>query len=144
VKHRLFAIVPFALLALCGCTSTPDAGATARAYPQAMPQFGTLDIQVFRRSREVEFTNTTPRAFGPSTIWINRRSIAVGETVTLPLEAFVDENGERFRAGGFFAAYIPDIIALAQLETSGTQTGTTPDQQQTVLLGLITVKAGAD
>ncbi len=150
MKHRLFAIVPFALLALCGCTSTPDAGATARAYPQAMPQFGTLDIQVFRRSREVEFTNTTPRAFGPSTIWINRRyaydirSIAVGETVTLPLEAFVDENGERFRAGGFFAAYIPDIIALAQLETSGTQTGTTPDQQQTVLLGLITVKAGAD
>lgn len=135
---------------LAGCVSTPDAGATARAYPQAMPQFGTLDIQVFRRSRDIEFTNTTPRRFGQSTLWINRRyaydidAIGVGETVTLPLEAFVDENGERFRAGGFFAAYIPDIIALAQLETSGSNVSAASGEDQKVLLGLITVQAGAD
>ncbi len=146
VKLRTVAFLILAPLLLAGCASTPDAGAPARAYPEAMQQYGTLDIQVFRRSREIEFTNTTPRAFGKSTLWLNRRfaydlaSIGVGETITLPLEAFVDENDERFKAGGFFAGYIPDIIALAQLETTTKEEG----NSRPILLGLITVKAGAD
>jgi hypothetical protein len=61
----------------------------------------------------------------------------VGETVALDLEEFVDENGDRFKAGGFFAGYIPDIIALAQLQT-------TTNDGKPILLGLVTVKAGAD
>jgi hypothetical protein len=141
VNTRLLTLVLFAALGLVGCTSVPEAGAPARAYPAALPQFGTLDIQVFRRSREMEFTNTTPRAFGESTIWLNRRyayrvaSIGVGETVRLPLAAFVDENGERFRAGGFFSGDEPDVIALAQIET-------TTNAGEPIVLGLVTVKAG--
>ena len=113
------------------------------AYPRQMTQYGTLDIQVFRRSTTMEFTNTTPRAFGKSTLWINQRfsrpiaGIAVGETVEVPLEEFVDSNGDVFKAGGFFAGYIPDIIALAQLET-------TTNDGQPILLGFVTVKAGTN
>jgi hypothetical protein len=141
VNTRLLSLILFATLGLVGCTSVPEAGAPARAYPAALPQSGTLDIQVFRRSREVEFTNTTPRAFGESTIWLNRRyasrltSIGVGETVRLPLAAFVDENAERFRAGGFFSGDEPDVIALAQIET-------TTNAGEPIMLGLVTVKAG--
>jgi hypothetical protein len=139
--RRLMLCAAAVLVLASGCVSTPEAGSPTRAYPEAMPQFGTLDVQVFRRSREMEFTNTTPRAFGPSTIWINRRyahavaSIGVGETVRLPLAAFVDENAERFRAGGFFSGDEPDIIALAQIET-------TTNAGDPIMLGLITVKAG--
>ena len=149
MKTPLIIAVLTVLNVLSGCASTPDAGAPARAYPAAMQQYGTLDIQAFRRSREIEFTNTTPRAFGKSTLWLNRRfaydlaSIGVGETITLPLEAFVDENNERFKAGGFFAGSIPDIIALAQLETT-TKEESVVGGGRPILLGLITVKAGAD
>ena len=140
MKRPLLAVL---VLAPSGCSSGPAPVVTGPAYPRAMPQFGTLDIQVFRRSTSMEFTNTTPRAFGKSTLWLNQRfskaidAIAVGETVELDLEDFVDANGDAFKAGGFFAGYIPDIIALAQLET-------TTNDGQPILLGLITVKAGVN
>lgn len=128
-------------LALGGCgRELMDPGP---GYPSAMQQYGTLDIQVFRRTTTMEFTNTTPRAFGKSRLWLNQRfsreieKIGVGETLELELSEFVDHNGDVFKAGGFFSADVPDIIALAQLET------TTLDGRP-ILLGFITVKAGSE
>lgn len=140
MKRTLLAL---ALLALPGCSSAPKEKPIGPVYPRQMPQYAVLDIQVFRRTTTMEFTNTTPRAFGQSRLWLNTRfsrpidAIAVGETVELSLEDFVDENGDRFKAGGFFAGYVPDIISLAQLET-------TTNDGRPILLGLVTVKAGAN
>lgn len=145
MKHRTNIVAAAAigvlsgLMGLGGCAR--DKMDPGPQYPAAMPQYGTLDIQVFRRTTTMEFTNSTPRAFGKSRIWLNRRfsreieKIAVGETVELELSEFIDHHGDVFKAGGFFSAEVPDIIALAQLETT-TLDGTP------ILLGFVTVKAG--
>lgn len=109
--------------ALSGCASRPDPVDYARAYPKGVVPSGTADIQIFRSDKHVELTNTTPRAFGPSTLWLNAwysrpiDGLAVGETLKLPLKDFRDEFGDAFRGGGFFAAERPERLVLAQLET---------------------------
>lgn len=126
--------------ALAGCSSGPRAVDYARAYP-ALKQGETLDIQVFRRAKRIELTNTTARAFGPSTLWLNAwysrplGGLGVGQTLDLPLKEFRDENSEPFRGGGFFAAEAPDRLVLAQLETTG------PDGKP-LMLGLVVVSGG--
>lgn len=68
-------------------------------------------------------TNTTAMSFGPSRLWLNRRFSCpieewkVGQTLDLHLSVFVDEFGEEFRPGGFFAAENPDKIVHAQIES---------------------------
>jgi hypothetical protein len=94
-------------------------------YPAAMPLGDTLDIQLARDGTEVELTNTTPRAFGESTIWLNRwygrriGGLAPGQTLRLGLRDFKDMYGESFRAGGFFAIQRADRVAVAELDTGG-------------------------
>lgn len=94
----------------------------AADYPFEAKQETTLDIQVVRRGTRVTMTNTTATNFGPTRLWLNRRfsfPIAkweIGETLDLPLKDFLDEFGERFRPGGFFAAEAPDTIVHAQIE----------------------------
>lgn len=144
MKTGFLTICACAMLAagLSGCSSGPRAVEYARAYP-ALKQGETLDIQVFRREKRIELTNTTARAFGPSTLWLNAwfsrpiKSLAVGETLDLPLSEFRDENSEAFRGGGFFAAEAPEKLVLAQLET-------TDADAKPVLLGLVVVATGGE
>lgn len=116
-----------ALLALPACHSGPDARAYATPYPMALKQDRTLDIQVVRREQRVTMTNTTAINFGPSRLWLNRRfslpieEWKIGQTLDFHLSRFVDEFGETFRPGGFFAAEAPDTIVQAQIETPRTQ-----------------------
>ncbi len=122
---------------LTACAAPRNPVPYARLYPAAPDRAQTLDIQVVRGTHHLEFTNTTARAFGPSTIWLNGRfsrpidGVDVGETVRLRLTEFRDENYEAFRAGGFFAAGTPDLLVLAELETE--------DAGRKVFYGLVVV-----
>ncbi len=104
-----------------GCRSV-EIAAEPIAFP-ALKQSKTLDIQVVRDGTHIRLSNTTATPFGASRLWLNRRfslaigSWAIGQTLDLPLSDFRDEFGERFRAGGFFAAEAPDTIVQAQLQT---------------------------
>lgn len=93
------------------------------AYPETITQGEVFDVQVFRDVSVLKFTNTTTRDFGQSVIWINKRySLAIpgfasGESVELDLHLFVDEFGDVYRAGGFFAQRTPAPVVLVQIET---------------------------
>jgi hypothetical protein len=95
------------------------------AYPAGATRTETIDVQVIRRGTRIEMTNTTARAFGPGTLWINGwygreiPGLAVGESLNLRLRDFRDEFGDEFRAGGFFAKEAPDRIVLAELQIEG-------------------------
>ena len=128
--------------ALSGCRSAPRPVAYARPYPEAA-QAESINIQVFRRTKSIELTNTTARAFGKSTLWLNARfcrpvdSLGIGESLTLPLSEFRDEFYEPFRGGGFFASEPPDRLVLAQIETTGTE-------GKPVMLGMVVVGGEAE
>lgn len=113
----------------------------ATEYPASIMQGKTLDIQVVRREQHVTMTNTTAINFGPSRLWLNRRfsrpieEWKIGQTLDFHLSTFVDEFGERFRPGGFFAAEAPDTIVQAQIETPRDDGGTA----EVKVLGLIVV-----
>jgi hypothetical protein len=130
----VFAAVP-------GCRAGPREIRQGPVYPGRMPAGETLDVQVFRHQTEIEFTNTTARPLGPSTIWLNRRfgrpidGLEVGQTLRFPLRDFRDRYGESFRAGGFFAVERPERLAVAELQTVG-------GDGQPVILGLVVVGSG--
>ncbi len=93
------------------------------AYPEGITQGEVFDVQVFRDVTILRFTNTTTQDFGPSVIWLNKRyslpiaGIVSGETMELDLTSFVDEYGDVYRAGGFYAQRTPAPVVLVQLET---------------------------
>jgi len=92
-------------------------------YPEDITLGEVFDVQVFRDVSTLKFTNSTTRDFGASVVWINKRySLAIpgfasGETVELDLHDFVDEFGDVYRAGGFFAQRTPAPVVLMQIET---------------------------
>jgi hypothetical protein len=116
---------------LSGCASTNSALVEnqSRPYPQAMERSPTVPIQVIRRSTHIEMTNTTARAYGASTIWLNGRysrsieGLAIGQTLRLDLREFYDQWGDSFRAGGFFATRDPDGLVLVEIESGDALTG---------------------
>lgn len=125
---------------LAGCGSTPPVD-YARPYPKELPPGRVVDVQVFRKSKTLDFTNTTAAPLGPGTLWLNRRfsrpikeAIGVGQSVSIPLVEFRDEFGDPFRAGDFWAADNPDSLVLAQLETPR-------EGQPAEIVGLITVQS---
>lgn len=134
---RSFALV--AILCLAGCASKPAPVPYARAFPDDAPRAETLNIQIFQRETSVLLTNTTARAFGPSTLWLNMRfsrplpALAVGQTVELPLKEFRDEFQDEFRGGGFFASEVPERLVSAHLQPGSDQNPGAP------LLGLVVV-----
>ncbi|MEX0876877.1 MAG: hypothetical protein WD114_05410 [Phycisphaerales bacterium] len=113
------------------------------AYPETLPQGEVFDIQVFRDVTTLRFTNTTTRDFGPGVVWLNKRyslpidGFASGETVELDLTAFVDEFGDTYRAGGFFAQREPAPVVLVQLETTD---NTGEDAADLMLYGMVIVE----
>lgn len=112
------------VMALAGCRG--GAGIDyARPMPESLERGEVLNIQAFRNVTRLELTNTTSRSFEGGTIWINQRfsrpvgSLGVGESLDLSLREFVDEHGDTFRAGGFFATRDPLPVVLAELESEG-------------------------
>jgi hypothetical protein len=130
------------LLAPSGCQTPPTHVPYARPYPD-LKQSEVLNIQVFRRTKTIEFTNTTARVIGPSTIWLNKRfcrpidGLAIGQSMTLPMKEFRDEFYDAFRGGGFFAVEEPERLAMAQIETTGSD-------GKPVMLGMIVVGGEAE
>lgn len=143
--------VGFALLAALFCTPaalsvggcqlfneklTAEAGP---AYPEDAPMVSVLDIQVFRDVTTLRFTNTTTSDLPASTMWLNKRysaplpSVASGETSELDLRGFVDEFGDTYKAGGFFAQREPAPVVLAQIEVPD-------DNGNPLLYGLVVVE----
>ncbi len=92
------------------------------AYPDSIPKGEIYDVQVFRQSTRLKLTNITTRDFGPSTIWLNQRyslpidGLSSGQTIDLDLKTFIDEFGDTYKAGGFFAQRVPAPVVLCQLE----------------------------
>lgn len=108
---------------LAGCSGSPEVDAEARAFPYELEQAELLDVQVFRDVTRLRFTNTSGRPLGPGMLWVNRRfgyampeGVAIGERVDLDLKSFVDEFGDPFRAGGFFATRDPDKVVIVEYE----------------------------
>lgn len=132
-----------ALSMLAGCAmftnEEPGAEAWAAPYPETADRPGTLDIQVFRENTRISLTNTTPRALPAGRIWLNRRfshpvdELAAGESIDLSLLGFVDEFGEVFRAGGFFATIQPDPVVLVEWGREG------EGEEAAELIGLVIV-----
>lgn len=124
-----FAAAILAGMGVAGCRSASSPELAGPEYPDEVVQAKTLDIQVVRTETVIRLTNTTARSFGKSTLWMNRwyshpiEKFGVGETLELSLWDFRDENGEAFRAGGFFATRRPDRLVQAQLETDGSMHG---------------------
>lgn len=137
---RILLILAATCLLVQGCRSAPQQVEYARAFPEPWRQTQVLDIQVFKRKTTIEFTNTTNRTFGPSTLWLNQRfslpieGLAVGETKSLRLKDFRDEFSEPFRDASFFATEIPDRLVLAQIETQRAEPGA-----ETELLGMVVI-----
>ena len=120
---------PAVVAALCAavlgaCAARSVDTAYAREFP-ALEQGRVLEIQVRREPTTLSFTNTTASDIPPCTMWLNQRfsrpfdGLGVGDSVTLPLSSFVDEFGERFRPGGFWATRPSDRVVLAQFELPG-------------------------
>lgn len=108
-------------------------------YPESTPMAEVLNIQVFRDVTTLRFTNTTTMDIPASTMWLNKRysaplpSVASGETAELDLRGFVDEFGDTFKAGGFFAQREPASVVLAQIEM-------TDPEGEDALYGLVIVQ----
>jgi len=108
------------------------------AYPEDITLGEVFDVQVFRDVSLLKFTNTTTRDFGPSVIWLNKRfSLPIpgfdsGDTIELDLHHFVDEFGDVYRAGGFFAQRTPAPVVLVQIETV--------ENESPILHGLVVVE----
>lgn len=144
-----------ALLAAHGCSTAPNPDLAGPAYPSALRQGRTLDVQVFRDGPEIRLTNTTARPLGPGRLWLNAwysreiPAIGVGESVRYELNDFRDQYGAPFRGGGFFAARNPEALVLAQVEPAGaveagTEGGEGAGAEAAELLGLIVVGGEAE
>lgn len=108
-------------------------------YPEDAPMVTVLDVQVFRDVTTLRFTNSTTTDLPASTMWLNKRysapmpAVASGETIELDLRGFVDEFGDTYKAGGFFAQREPAPVVLAQIAVPD-------DNGNPLLYGLVVVQ----
>ena len=128
MKYLLMAAC-MAVSAAAGCHSGPGQIVEGEHYPEKVERGPTLNIQVFRRATQLEFTNTTASPIPASRLWLNAwfsrdlEPLGVGQSVVIPLREFKDRFGESFRGGGFFATEIPDRLALAEVQMDGKMLG---------------------
>ncbi|MCA9287251.1 MAG: hypothetical protein KDA05_01620 [Phycisphaerales bacterium] len=152
VSHR-FATIPLAAGVLgaaglgllgsgCGGATSVDTS-FARPFPSGLEQQRVLAIQVRREPTSITFTNTTASHVPAGTMWLNKRysrpfsGLGVGQTVTMRLVEFVDEFGESFRPGGFWATRASQRLVLAQFEVDDGAGATT-------LIGTVVVNGEED
>lgn len=92
------------------------------AYPETLPRGRSADVQVFRDVVTLRMTNTTASSYGPGRLWLNQTfsidagTLEPGQTWEFQLASFVDEFGDVFRAGGFFAQRDPAAVVLVEIE----------------------------
>jgi hypothetical protein len=134
IRTTLLALAAALLLPACGSSrATPGP-----AYPNHLQRGPVLDVQVFRTGTVVSYTNTTAATLPAGRLWLNAYfskevpALPVGQSITLDLEEFIDEHGDRYRAGGFFSAEPPKRLVLAQLQPQG-------DAAPQHLIGLVVV-----
>lgn len=114
----------FTLVGLASCSNGPKPD-YARPYPGEIEQAQTLNVQARRINDKLQLTNTTARPLPAGTLWVNRSfaypapPLEVGQSVTLPLAKFRNEQNDSFRAGGFFATERPDRVVQVQHEADG-------------------------
>ena len=119
----LLAAGPIAGLAGCQLFRETEMAAPGPSYPNELPRGTVAPVQVFREVATLRMTNTTARAFGPGRLWLNQQHSAPvgafepGDTLELDLRDFVDEFGEVYRAGGFFAQRDPAPVVLVEIES---------------------------
>ncbi len=107
----------------CRLFSEKQSAEPGPGYPNALPRGTTAEVQVFREITTLRMTNTTARTFGPGRMWLNQQYSAEvgefhpGETWELNLRSFVDEFGDVYRAGGFFAQRDPAAVVLIEIES---------------------------
>ena len=107
---------------LTSCASGPRDIAENRPYPIALRQDGSIDIQVIQKDTTLELTNATKQTLAGGTLWLNGRfahqveTLPPGARIELDLDSFIDEFGNNFKPGGFWASETPDRIILAQWE----------------------------
>ena len=135
----VLAAVLMAAWLLVGVAACASGGMRGEVYPSGADQLETVDIQVVRDEVWITFTNTTARSLGPGRVWVNRAysmpidGLGIGETARLDLRGFVNEFGEGFRAGGFFATETPKALVQVQYAEEG----------RSGLVGLVVVRGGA-
>lgn len=117
-RHLPTMMILFALSLVSGCASDPLV--PGPSYPESLSRRGTLDIQVVVEGRQVTLTNTTASSLPAGRLWLNAwysastSTVAVGDTLTIPITDFRDEHGQIMRGGGFFASEPPEQVFLAQ------------------------------
>lgn len=128
-----------ATLSTAGCVARGTREiADNRPFPMELRQQGSLDIQVIQKDTTLELTNTTTQRLEGGTLWLNQRfarqvdALNPSEKREYDLDSFIDQFGDYFRPGGFWATRTPDRIVLAQWEER------VPGQAPK-LIGLITV-----
>lgn len=116
-------VASLGVVAAGGCASRGSREiADNRPYPMELRQQGSIDIQVIQKDTTLELTNTTTRTLEGGTLWLNQRfardveTLAPGDKREYDLDSFLDQFGDYFRPGGFWATRTPDRIAQAQWE----------------------------
>lgn len=111
------------LLSGCQLFNEQQTAAPGPSYPDALPRGTTAPVQVFREVTALRLTNTTARTFGPGRLWLNQQYSAEvpaflpGDSWELDLRDFVDDFGDVYRAGGFFAQRDPAAVVLCEIES---------------------------
>ena len=123
VMKRPFLSIPVACMALTGCNFHGyDASMAGPHYPFDLHTTDTVDVQVFRDDTHITIVNSTASAWGPSRLWLNQRfsraidGLAPGQTLTLDLFSFWDEDGESYPGGGFLSSRPSMPVRLVELE----------------------------
>lgn len=113
------------LSGVLGCQGRGGVEEQYPLYPGVVNGDVLLDVQAFRRGRNLEMTNTSTISFEHARVWANRtysREISdfgIGETIRVGLAGFRNEYGQRFEAGGFFATARPDALVSVEIEADG-------------------------
>ena len=127
VRSLLLLAMAAVVASPAGCrqfTYVPDRA--TRPYPAHLPQGETVRVQVLSDGITVEVVNATANDYRDVDLWLNRRfcrfvpRLEAGGSLTLRLDTFWDHLGEGPQVGGFFSAYEPTSIVLAELQVDET------------------------
>ncbi len=113
------------LIMMTGCARSAEitVGTEPRPYNYEATTIQVVDIQVFRDGDQIEIVNHSAHGYTDFDLWLNERyvryiaKLAPAQRLVVSLNQFVDEYQEAFRGGGWFAAYEPEPIVKAEIET---------------------------
>jgi hypothetical protein len=99
----------------------PEAPAEPVLYPESLDTGPTWDVEVVRLdSRHIQLTNRTVHKMANVPIFLNEQygttveALPIGEPVTVQLQRFVNQYGERFPVGSFLEPDKARVLVLAE------------------------------